>query len=226
VGYEMEQIYLTETSRLIVSTDEDAQNPREWGDEDTVSVTTLRQNSHYREIPAGRDTHGEIVRTIVNYIEQPHYTRGYQPARDEAITKHFTRAGIPFRIVEHMAERDYVAECVWYVEPEQLAANRELMPDWDAEAYLDSCIKEYGMWADNRVAIVSLERARRWVAVDLSDDEMTTWEEIESIGGCYLDDHDYPAEVVAREHFELTPEELAGMKVKLDAVDRRNAVPA
>lgn len=57
----------------------------------------------------------------------------------------------------------------------------------------------YQQWADGEVYGVIFERAVEWKTLDGSA-MMTTWEEVDSVWGCYLDD-EYTAEQVARENF-------------------------
>lgn len=68
----------------------------------------------------------------------------------------------------------------------------------------------YRQWADGEVYTVILERAALWQRIDstgtptrqVEPGEMTTWEQAESIGGCYLGS-EYAAREVALEHFDL-----------------------
>lgn len=80
----------------------------------------------------------------------------------------------------------------------------------------------YRQWADGEAVGVILEHKVRWIRVDQNDEPVfladgdlarETWEEEESLGGCYLDD-EYTAQHVALEHFELDEDETAALRGK------------
>lgn len=215
----VETITLTDTSRLVVSYDEDCQgeNPREW--REAVSVHPLRLHDHFNPPAPGLDSHGSDVEEILEWLPLARFERGYREARDEAIAKHFTRAGIPFIIHEYNSYRDYVGDFVWYVEPDSTDGE-----GWTIDS-VRSEIETYEKWAAGEVYNVDLERLETWVKLgehgEATAEMRDDWERVESIGGCYLDDEDYPAEVVAYEHWTLTDEEVAAMEVKLAAYRKR-----
>ena len=68
-------------------------------------------------------------------------------------------------------------------------------------------------WRAGEVYGVIVERKVDWIRVGAGDgeklpDTMTTWEEVDSIWGCYLDDT-YTARVVANEYFGIPLEVTA-----------------
>lgn len=63
-------------------------------------------------------------------------------------------------------------------------------------------------WLNGEVYNVDMQERKTWRNVENPGDTLTTWETVDSIGGCYLDD-EYTARVVAEEYFGLKREEVA-----------------
>jgi hypothetical protein len=69
----------------------------------------------------------------------------------------------------------------------------------------DGFIRIYRQWMNGDVYMLVHEKRERWTATT-RDDTMDTWDEVNNIGGNYLNDK-YTAEMVARDHFDL-PEKI------------------
>lgn len=192
-------IQVDDDTRVAVYPDPDAENPRSW--QEGISVHALRRKGGYNAPDAGTNSHGAALDEILD---------GASSSQVEgAIALHFQRANLPHRITASEA-----GEFVWYLEPETVAENLALAPLWNGLDLLDGVIAEYEQWANGEVYIVAVEKRTRWARLDQNGEPvfiadadiipitLTTWEEVELIGGCYLDD-DYTARQVAAEHFDI-----------------------
>lgn len=116
----------------------------------------------------------------------------------------------------------------WFVDPDQLVenfwdaslggrwmyANDELTKAEVEAKIIESEQETYRQWAEGDVYGVILERKVAWAKLSADGGTVLqgegtvreTWENEGSVWGCYLDD-EYTAQVVAKEHFDLTDEE-------------------
>ena len=66
----------------------------------------------------------------------------------------------------------------------------------------DALIDIYTSYLNGEVYTVAHEKRKRYVDINNHEDYIDNWEEVDALGGCYLDT-EYTAEVVAREHFDI-----------------------
>src|SRR5690606_4346158 len=95
----VETIPIDDDTRLVVYYDPDATNPLVDYVEG-VSVHPLTVNRTYKAPPAGDDSHGDAIDTIVDYLWRS------DDDVSAALATHFARAGLPHRIVDMTADRD------------------------------------------------------------------------------------------------------------------------
>lgn len=188
----MDTIDLTPTTRLVIEQDEWTDNPLDWGNVVTV--------------PLGRWS--DIGEHGTDDLDLAHARREFDFRgldSDAAIRWARIFHGVP--VVE--ADGAY-----WYLPASERSfhATGEPIPAAEQERYLDNERTTYGQYRDGEVYVVALERRVAWQALDGSGRTEDRWEAADSLGGCYLDDGYTPAQV-AEEHFDLTAEEAAALKV-------------
>jgi len=197
----IETIQLDAKHRLAIVPDDSPEDPREW--QEGVSVHQVNLNHRYRAPDSGTNSHEYALDALIENAED----------LEAALTKHFARAGIPFQLVEHNADRDWVGTFIWYWEPAALAAEKALAPDYTGIEYLDGCVSQYKAWAANEVYGVIFQKLVTWRREDgetgLFDGGPTReeWEEVEAIWGNYLTD-DYTALAVAKDYWPHLMEEV------------------
>jgi hypothetical protein len=202
----IETYEVSPTERIVVSYDEDASSecPRDW--QENISVHRINQNTRYHAPSPGTDSHGDQLEEIFQNVGVESYRSGYQLSDEitAAVVKHFERAGLPFIIAEHNADRDWVGTFIWYLEPKEVEANRALSPDWDPMPLLDGCIETYRQWANGEVYNLDYQKLHTWTD-DADGTKRSTWETEDSLGGNYFDPNDEDEVLsTAREHFAMT----------------------
>lgn len=199
-------IELTETSRLRIEYDTDAECPR--GDWDMLTGFVKiqgRGDSRLMDVPA---VHPDVYR-----LAEAH-ERMYENVEEN----------VPrYAQIFHDTHVEYDSEHggYWFVDPQQMRENwpGPDYPEGRTKAEQEALVIEqeqetYRQWADGEVYGVILERKVVWGR--LSEDGGTllqgegttreTWEEAGSLWGCYLDD-EYTPQEVAKESFDLTENE-------------------
>jgi hypothetical protein len=214
-----EIIELTETARLLVEQDADAENPRKDWDMATGFVKIGdRGDSRLARVPAVHrfdrlsEAYYRLLDTAGIYFTDVLF-RAY--VRAEAQTARWARIFYGLHV-----EYDHEHGGFWFVAPEQIKVNNEHGGDWSSlekqAEVIASEQKTYRQWAEGEVYTVVLERVATFEKVTHHSDGTleqvagSEWEVVESIGGCYLDD-DYTAQVVASEYFNLTTEETEAL---------------
>lgn len=185
-AYHVTTIPLDDLHRLVVEYDADSEDPREW-DSDTVSVHPVNLNPGYLAPTPGKDSHEDAIDAILEHHAETLYTgRGVSyrmtDEAEAALTKHFARAGLPFRLTELNADRDWVGLFLWYLETTDDLS--------DPDKYLDGCVGTYRQYAAGEVYMVSLEELTEWeqIGPDKSRGLRRSWESVESIGSIYLEE--------------------------------------
>jgi hypothetical protein len=193
--------------RLRVEQDADASNPR--GDDGWDMMTGFvnipeRGDSRYSDVPAvHEDPTGRVLdaweRIVVrrecnNCAWAPHKpSLGPDP-------EHVVRWARIFHVLT--LEWDAEHGGFWFVSP----SHNDADPSNDAIEIIKAERSVYETWAKGEVYGVVLERRVEWKPVSETDQPRgikTTWEDDESIWGCYLDDT-YTAESVAKEHWGVS----------------------
>lgn len=87
------------------------------------------------------------------------------------------------------------------IEQDENAENPETW-GWE-DAHTEALAPIIERWQDGEVYVVVLQRRETYTHE--SGRTLTVWEDIDALGGCYLDD-DYTAQDVAAEHFSDFPE--------------------
>lgn len=178
--YEVETIQLDETNRLVVSYDDDVSgnDPRTWG-----WGIELHDIDNYR-MWRGWD---KPENDLANFAREMHYRfgRAGQPEkRDRAI--HL------YKVLTEDTREFKVHEWRGYSQS-----------DWATVLEIGDEIglyNAYASWRRGGVYIVEHQKREQWTNADETA-EMYTWEYVDSLGGCYLDD-EYTALDVAKDHFE------------------------
>lgn len=179
--YEVETIQIDDDNRLVVYVDEFTDDPREWGWEvELHDIDDYRMWRGWEQPDEG---------TVVYAAHVAHYNvrarRWTEEQRDRAIHIYKLWAG---------DEREFkVHEWRGYSKS-----------DWATVLEIGENIglyETYAAWRRGDVFIVEHQKREQWTNADETA-EMDTWEEVDSLSGCYLDDV-YTAEVIAREYFDL-----------------------
>lgn len=203
----IETYEVSPTERIVVSYDLDASSdsPRDW--QENISVHRINLNTRYHAPSPGTDSHGDQLEEILENVGAESHSGGYVMSDEitAAVVKHFERAGLPFIIAEHSADRDWVGVFIWYWEPEDFAENVKLSPGFDGLEYLDGCIETYRQWANGEVYNLDFQKLHTWTDDADPDNKRSTWDTEDSVGGCYLDPNDEDEVLtLAREHFAMT----------------------
>lgn len=173
-------IEVDETRRIVIHQDDHPDSPREW--QEGCSVFEVNRNTRYLAPDEGENTHEAALAAILEQLGEERYGNGggdytLTDAAEEAIAKHFDRAGLYYRIVEHHSGRDWVGVFIWYVEDACQKANTVLGPAWNPADFIDSCVAEYEAWAEGSVYGVGLENRVMYAAVTDPDDTLEAWVE-------------------------------------------------
>lgn len=237
-----EIIELTDTTRLRIEHDLDAECPRgDWHMLTGFVKIPGRGDSRLNDVPAVHDdptsgiawAHDQLVPGFG--IRDDH--------RDETLVERWARAFYGLHI-EYDAEHGgywFVAgaDAATYAAPIDTYSRALFRDNWpDLEPGSPESIAKqaevieqeretYRQWAEGEVYGVILERAVAYARVERNtsgdvwdlknplteDDVREDWEEVDSTWGCYLDD-DYTAEVVAQAHFDLNKQEREALGIK------------
>lgn len=219
-------ITITETARLVVEQDADAQCPR--GDMHMLTGFVEipgRGDSRRNSVPEVHEETFGLANAYFRFDDYSVYvpdandgrggTRYPFLQREEEITARWAK-------IFHGQHIEYDSEHggFWFVQldgtdmftenwpdlvlgtPEHLAKQAEII-EQEREVYRQ--------WADGEVYGVILERQHGYTRDDDPSIGFNSWDEEESLSGCYLDD-EYTAQQVALEHFDLTDDETNALK--------------
>lgn len=235
-----EIIQLTDTARLRIETDTDARNPREDMDVSTgFAKIEGRGDSRRIDVVAVHpdrfglaDAHDRMDAGRYAYrptIFAPDGTKGGWVVEKISRTPVDTRVRRWARIYRGVhVEYDSEHGGYWFVDedaywgsmtPEQ---GRRPLSLEEQEKVITGERKTYEAWAESEVYGVILEREVTWARLDENGEQvfltepntLRTWEEVESVWGCYLND-EYTAQTVAVEHFDMTDEEESALESAL-----------
>ena len=178
--YEVETIEIDEDNRLVVYVDECTDSPLGWGWD-----VEMHDIDDYR-IWRGWETPKDPV-AYAAYAAQQEVLRGRwtEEQRDRAI--HI------YKVLVGDTREFKVHEWRGYSQS-----------DWATVLEIGENIglyTAYAAWRRGDVFLVVHEKREQWTNADETA-EMDTWEPVDSLGGCYLDDT-YTAEDVAREYFDV-----------------------
>lgn len=186
-----EYLTLTETSRLAVTQDVYAEDPRGW----TTSVDVLCYNS------PGYGGYVDDLGDCKTKLGSA-FTVVYGNTGDDSFA---LKVALRYKSVFGIKEDIETSTLTGYSQG-----------DWrdvvavSPEGYgtAKGHLEEFNAWLWGDVSCVALERAVTWHREGDDDETMTTWEEVDSIGGGYFIP-DYTPYHVALEHFPLNEEETA-----------------
>lgn len=214
-----EIIQLTDTARLVVEYDQDAENPRADWDMLTGFVKIEgRGDSRLSDVPAVhddpiaiRDAHERIHRSVACSPTCPWGGRHRVHVDEEDV--------IRWARIFHDMHLEYDSEHggYWFVDPDGFREGG--WTDGDPLQQQADVIKaereSYRQWADGEVYGVVLERLETWAKLGpggtVGDGtQRDEWEQVDALWGCYLDD-EYTAQAVADQNFNLTPEEFVAL---------------
>lgn len=198
----MRLIQIDGDTRLRVKQDTDPSNPREDWDMMTGYINVPeRGDSRYSDVPAvHEDPTGEILSAWERIVVRHECNNCAWAPHKPSIGSNPEHV-IRWARIFHALTLEWDAEHggFWFVNP----SHNDADPSNDASEIIKAERSVYQKWADGEVYGVILERRVEWKPVSETDQPRglkTTWEEDESIWGCYLDDT-YTAEVVAKEHW-------------------------
>lgn len=180
--FEVETIEVDDDNRIVVYTDDDSEDPCEWGWE--VELHDIDDYCMWRG--CGRPNEG----TVEYAAHVAHYNvrarRWTEEQRDRAIHIYKLWAG---------DEREFkVHDWRGYSKS-----------DWATVLEIGENIglyETYAAWRRGDVYTVVHQKREQWSNADETA-EMDTWEWEDSLSGCYLDDT-YTAKEVAKENFDIT----------------------
>ena len=178
--YEVETIEIDEDNRLVVYEDECTDSPLDWGWD-----VEMHDIDEYR-IWRGWKTPKDPV-AYAAYTAQQEVLRG--------------------RWTEEQRDRAIHIYKVWVGDTREFAVHEwrgYSQSDWATVLEIGENIglyTAYAAWRRGDVFIVVHEKREQWTNADETA-EMDTWEPVDSLGGCYLDDN-YTALDVARDRFDV-----------------------
>lgn len=185
--YDGEIIRVNDKYRLRVEVDQDAENPLEWG-----WGTEIHEIDNYR-IWRGWETPDDPVAKAAYCFHQKVRRREWtSEQRDRAIRGYLALCGDE-RSFEVREWRGY-SKSDWAT----------VLVLWD-EKTGGNVYETWAAWRRGDVFTVIAEKATIYRSDEDPEDVIWDWEELESLGGCYLGD-DYTAWGVAEESFESFPE--------------------
>lgn len=207
-------IELTDTARLRIEQDQDAENPRKEVEMATGFVKIgQRGDSRLDEVPAVHEDTARLHDAYYHMLDTSniYHTdilfRAYIHA--ETLVARYARIFHGLHV-----EYDHEHGGFWFVAPAEIKINVEHGGDWSSLEKQAEVIKQeretYRQWAEGEVSGVILERKHGYTRDDDPSIGIEQWEQEESIWGNYLDD-DYTPQVVADEFFDLTEEETAAL---------------
>ena len=180
--YEVETIEIDEDNRLVVYVDECTDDPREWGWE--VELHDIDGYRMWRGWEHPDDGTVEYAAHVAQYrVRAQKWT---EEQRDRAIHIFKVWAGDDREFKVH--ERRGYSQSDWATVLE-IGENIGLY-------------EVYAAWRRGDVFIVEHRQRVRLYTEDGEPYEEDYWKEVDSLGGCYLDD-EYTALDVAREHFDV-----------------------
>ena len=177
--YEVETIEIDEDNRLVVYVDDCTDSPLDWGWD--VEMHDIDDYRMWRGWEQPEDA-------LANFAREMHCRFGMagQPEkRDRAIHLYKVLIGDTREFKVH-EWRGYSQS------------------DWATVLEIGENIglyTAYAAWRRGDVFLVVHEKREQWTNADETA-EMDTWEPVDSLGGCYLDDN-YTALDVARDHFDV-----------------------
>jgi hypothetical protein len=201
----MDTIDITETSRLVIKQDTDAENPRKDWDMLTGFVK-IDGRGDWRILDV-EPVHDDPIR-----IAEAHdrLVRFGDEGWTEDTVERWAR-------IFHGMHIEYDSEHggYWFVDNDgSYPPKRGTLEE---QARLIASEREtYRQWAEGEVYGVTLQRVSTWAKLDdygrpITMTERPVWEDVDSLYGCYLD-NDYTAEEVALESFDLTDEERDALR--------------
>lgn len=229
----MDYIELTETSRLAVWPDTDAENPREdWSMLTGFVKIGNRGDSRLSDVPPVHEDYRRIEEAHDHFLSRlglSHFTDILYRKQAEAVelTERYLRV-----FYNSYIEYDYEHGGFWFVDPRQLKLNFPAFTDegkQDKEAEIIALEQDtYRQWADGEVFGVSLERLVTYATYQATrtpfggfevDDPgsanlIDVWEVMESIGGNY-ESENWTPEHIALDYFALTDDETAALQQRI-----------
>ena len=178
--YEVETIEIDEDNRLVVFVDECADSPLDWGWD-----VEMHDIDDYRTWRGWERPEDPVA--YAAYVAHQEVLRG--------------------RWTEEQRDRAIHIYKVWSGDDREFAVHQwrgYSQSDWATVLEIGENIglyTAYAAWRRGDVFIVVHEKREQWTNADETA-EMDTWEPVDSLGGCYLDDT-YTAEDVAQDHFGL-----------------------
>lgn len=178
--YEVETIEIDEDNRLVVYVDECSDSPLDWGWD--VEMHDIDDYRMWRGWKQPEDPVAYAARIAQLRVLLGHWT---EEQRDRAIHIYKVLAGDDREFAVHQW-RGYSQS------------------DWATVLEIGENIglyTAYAAWRRGDVFIVEHQKREQWSNADETA-EMDTWEPVDSLAECYLND-EYTALDVAREHFDV-----------------------
>lgn len=174
--YEVETIQIDEDNRLVVYYDEGSEDPRNWGWDEKVYELNYRYG--FEAANPDRDP----VIDVFNQV----YDR----------TANLDKAMRAMKLWMYL-EGD--TRVVSMVDVHVYRDTYNYLAIGESQDSIDSFMDVFSKWLQGEVYIVEHQKREQWTNADETQ-EMSTWEYVDALAGCYLDD-EYTAIEVAREHF-------------------------
>lgn len=176
--YEVETIQIDEDNRIVVYHDEGTEDPRNWGWDVKVNEMNYRYGYEVQN-----DDYDPAV-SMFNEI----YDR-------KADTDKALRA---MQLWMYLEGDERVARLV---DVHVYRDTYNYLAIGESQDSIGSFMDVFSRWLQGEVYLLCHEQREQWTNADETR-EMDTWEPVDWLGGCYLDDV-YAAEVAGREHFDL-----------------------
>lgn len=176
--YEVETIQIDEDNRIVVYYDEASEDPRNWGWD--VEVYELNYRYGYEADNSDGDPAVDVFNQV--YDRTVDLDKAMRAMRLWMYLEDDTRAVKSVGVEVYRDTYNYLAF-------------------GESQDSIVSFMEVFSRWLQGEVYLLCHEQREQWTNADETR-EMDTWEPVDWLGGCYLDD-EYTALDVAREHFDV-----------------------
>lgn len=190
--------YVGERDRIRVVADEwERECPIEWNPTDT-GMLTIRAPRDYNGWNNGDEADAVKQRILLSGEYDTERGRGWMDDATQAGIRYLKRRGYDVAEVSlaGYSQGDWADVLIW------------AKPNPDGTSWLPGLIETVQQWFRGDIYTLIHERAVDYVRTDnreADDPDLTEWEMVDSLGGCYIDDYSDSDVVVGdyRDHFDL-----------------------
>lgn len=169
--YIVETVSIGERERVVVFYDTDASSPRD--DDHEVVMFPLHTNNNYSQLTAGTGRDATWL-----FLENAVETHGWDTDEfGECVTIFFNNLRISHMIHEFTVYRDWFGTYLLY-------GMNEFVHDPQIEAHADD-LQNY---VNGSVYILQYQQKNTYASVDSPDRTIEVWDDVEAVGGVYMDE--------------------------------------